>query len=274
MDKHDTVGIDLVGMVVDDLVVCGAEPLFLQDYIACGRVVPERIAEIVGGIAEGCTQAGCALVGGETAEHPGLMSPEHYDIAGTGVGVVEADDVLGAERVRAGDVVIAMASSGVHSNGFSLVRHVLLQGARLRLDAHVDELAKPLGEELLTPTRIYAKDCLSLIEETDVHAFAHITGGGLAANLARVLPHDLSATVDRGTWSPPPIFSLVSTRGRVEQAELERTFNMGVGMIALVPPSDVDRALALMLARHVPAWVAGEVTAGSGDVVLTGSHPV
>ena len=156
MDKHDTVGIDLVGMVVDDLVVCGAEPLFLQDYLACGQVVPERIAEIVGGIAAGCELAGCALVGGETAEHPGLMADDAYDIAGTGVGVVEADDVLGADRVRPGDVVLAMASSGVHSNGFSLVRHVLLQGARLRLDAEMDELGRSLGEELLTPTRIYA----------------------------------------------------------------------------------------------------------------------
>jgi phosphoribosylformylglycinamidine cyclo-ligase len=273
LDKHDTVGIDLVGMVVDDLVVCGAEPLFLQDYIACGQVVPERIAEIVGGIAEGCAQAGCALVGGETAEHPGLMNPEHYDIAGTGVGVVEADDVLGPDTVREGDAVIAMASSGLHSNGFSLVRHVLLQAARLRLDAEVDELDRPLGEELLTPTRIYAKDCLSLIEETSVHGFAHITGGGLAANLARVLPPHLSATVDRATWTPGPVFSLVAGRGRVEQAEMERTFNMGVGMVALVPAADVDRALAVLLARHVPAWVAGEVTPGTGDVTMTGSHP-
>ena len=273
MDKHDTVGIDLVGMVVDDLVVCGAEPLFLQDYIACGQVVPERIAEIVGGIATGCELAGCALVGGETAEHPGLMSPEHYDIAGTGVGVVEADEALGPERVRAGDVVVAMASSGLHSNGFSLVRHVLLQGARMRLDAVVEEFGRTLGEELLEPTRIYAKDCLSLIEETDVSGFAHITGGGLAANLARVLPPELSATVDRATWKPAPVFDLVATRGRVEQAEMERTFNMGVGMVALVPPADVDRALAVLTARHVPAWVAGEVTAGTGDVALTGSHP-
>jgi phosphoribosylformylglycinamidine cyclo-ligase len=273
MDKHDTVGIDLVGMVVDDLVVCGAEPLFLQDYIACGQVVPERIADIVGGIAAGCELAGCALVGGETAEHPGLMSADHYDIAGTGVGVVEADDALGPERVRAGDVVLAMASSGLHSNGFSLVRHVLLQGARMRLDAVVEEFGRPLGEELLVPTRIYAKDCLSLIEETDVHGFAHITGGGLAANLARVLPHDLSATVDRGTWSPGPVFDLVASRGRVEQAEMERTFNMGVGMVALVPPEDVDRALAVLTARHVPAWVAGEVAAGDGTVTMTGEHP-
>ena len=273
MDKHDTVGIDLVGMVVDDLVVCGAEPLFLQDYIACGQVVPERIAQIVGGIAEGCRQAGCALVGGETAEHPGLMNPEQYDIAGTGVGVVEADAALGPDTVRAGDVVIALGSSGLHSNGFSLVRHVLLQQARLRLDAYIDELAMPLGEELLIPTRIYAKDCLALIEETDIHGFAHITGGGLAANLVRVLPPNLSATVERGSWQPGPVFSLVAGRGRVEQAEMERTFNMGVGMVALVRPDDVDRALALLLARHVPSWVAGEVTEGAGEVAMVGSHP-
>jgi phosphoribosylformylglycinamidine cyclo-ligase len=273
MDKHDTVGIDLVGMVVDDLVVCGAEPLFLQDYIACGQVVPERIADIVGGIATGCELAGCALVGGETAEHPGLMSADHYDIAGTGVGVVEADQVLGPHRVRKGDLVVAMASSGLHSNGYSLVRHVLLHGARLRLDAFVDELDRPLGEELLVPTRIYAKDCLSLVAETDVSGFAHVTGGGLAANLARVLPGHLSATLDRATWTPQPVFDLVRSRGRVEQPEMERTFNMGVGMVALVPADDLDRALALLTARHVPAWVAGEVTAGDGTVRLVGDHP-
>jgi phosphoribosylformylglycinamidine cyclo-ligase len=269
IDKHDTVGIDLVGMVVDDLVVCGAEPLFLQDYVAVGRVVPERIAEIVGGIAAGCELAGCALVGGETAEHPGLMPDDHYDIAGTGVGVVEADEVLGPDRVRAGDVVVAMASSGVHSNGFSLVRHVL---KGLALDRVVDELGAPLGEALLEPTRIYAKDCLAVIAETGVHAFSHITGGGLAANLARVLPGHLSATLDRGTWTPQPVFELVRAHGRVEQPEMERTFNMGVGMVALVPPDEVDRALAVLTARHVPAWVAGEVHGGDGTVTLTGSH--
>ena len=273
MDKHDTVGIDLVGMVVDDLVVCGAEPLFMQDYIAVGRVVPERIAEIVAGIATGCELAGCALVGGETAEHPGVMADDHYDLAGTGVGVVEADQVLGAERVRDKDVVVAMASSGVHSNGFSLVRHVLLQGARLPLDAVVDELGTALGEELLTPTRIYALDCLAVIAETDVRAFAHVTGGGFAANLARVLPAHLSARLDRATWTPQPVFSLVQGRGRVEQAEMERTFNMGVGMVAVLPPADVDRALALLTARHVPSWVVGEVVAGDGSAELAGSHP-
>jgi len=272
MDKHDTVGIDLVGMVVDDLVVCGAEPLFMQDYIAVGRVVPERIAEIVGGIATGCELAGCALVGGETAEHPGLMADDHYDLAGTGVGVVEADAVLGPDRVMEGDVVIAMASSGVHSNGFSLVRHVLLQGARMRLDGVVDELGKTLGEELLTPTRIYSKDCLAIIAETDVHAFSHVTGGGLAANLARVLPPHLTARLSRSEWNPPPVFGLVQGRGRIEQDEMERTFNMGVGMVAVVPADDVDRTRALLTARHVGNWVLGEMVAGNGSAVLEGSH--
>ena len=273
MDKHDTVGIDLVGMVVDDLVVCGAEPLFMQDYIAVGRVVPERVAEIVGGIAAGCELAGCALVGGETAEHPGMMADDHYDIAGTGVGVVEADAVLGAERMSAGDVVIAMGASGVHSNGFSMVRHVLLSGARMRLEAHIDELGTSLGEALLTPTQIYAKDCLAIIEETDVRGFAHVTGGGLASNLARVLPDHLSARLDRATWTPLPVFDLVQRTGRVERAEMERTFNMGVGMVAVVPSADADRTRAILTARHVDSWVLGELEAGDGSAVLEGDHP-
>jgi phosphoribosylformylglycinamidine cyclo-ligase len=273
MDKHDTVGIDLVGMVVDDLVVCGAEPLFMQDYLAVGKVVPERVAEIVGGIAVGCELAGCALVGGETAEHPGMMADDHYDIAGTGVGVVEADTLLGADRVQLGDVVIAMEASGVHSNGFSLVRHVLLAGAGMRLGAHIGEFGTTLGEELLIPTRIYSKDCLAVIEETDVHAFAHVTGGGLAANLARVLPSHLTARLDRATWTPPPVFGLIQRTGRVERAEMERTFNMGVGMVAVVPAADVDRARALLTARHLRSWVLGEIVAGDGSAALEGVHP-
>ncbi len=267
MDKHDTIGQDLVGMVVDDLVVCGAEPLFMLDYIACGQVVPERMAEIVGGIAEGCRIAGCALVGGETAEHPGVMGPDEYDLAGAGVGIVDADAVLGSDRVREGDVVIAMASSGLHSNGYSLARHVLLQSARLPLDAELDDLEGTLGEVLLTPTKIYAKDCLALAAEVDVHAYSHITGGGFASNLSRVLPEGLDAVVDRSTWSLPPIVRLIADRGRVEQGEMERTFNMGVGMVALVAAADADRALAVLMGRHVPAWVCGTVvTADTGGV--------
>jgi phosphoribosylformylglycinamidine cyclo-ligase len=273
MDKHDTVGIDLVAMVVDDLVVCGAEPLFLLDYIACGRVVPERIAEIVGGIAEGCDIAGCALVGGETAEHPGLMDDNAYDLAATGVGIVERDQVLGSDRVRAGDVVIALPSSGVHSNGFAMIRHVLLGAARMRLDAYVDELGGPLGDALLTPTTIYAKHCLALIADVDVHAFAHVTGGGLASNLARVIPEHLQVTLDRGSWALPPLFRLVAERGRVDQDEMERTFNMGVGMVAVVPAEECDRALAVLDRHGMHGWILGDVTEGRAGVHLTGTHP-
>ena len=235
MDKHDTIGLDLVAMVVDDLVVCGAEPLFLQDYIAVGKVVPEQIATIVSGIAEGCRQAGCALLGGETAEHPGLMAHGSYDLSATGVGIVDADDVLRPERVRPGDVLVAMSASGLHSNGYSLARHVLLDIGRMPLHGHVEEFGHTLGEELLTPTRIYARDCLAVAAETDVRTFAHITGGGLARNLERVLPPGLEAVVERGSWTPAPVFGLIAARGRVERAEMEKTFNMGVGMVAVLP---------------------------------------
>jgi phosphoribosylformylglycinamidine cyclo-ligase len=275
LDIHDTVGIDLVAMVVDDLVASGAEPLFLLDYIACGEVVPEKVAEIGAGIADGCRAAGCALLGGETAEHPGMMGAHEYDIAGTGVGVVDADNILSRDRVEIGDTVIGMRSSGLHSNGYSLVRHVLLGGTqRMRLDSVLDELGKSrtLGEELLTPTRIYAKDCLALITECEVRAFAHVTGGGIPGNLSRVLPDDADAIVDRATWRPQPIFDLVQTRGRIEGMEMESTFNMGIGMFAVVAPEDADRALAFLAARKVDAWQAGEIVEGSGMVRMVGSY--
>ncbi len=274
-DRHDTIGHDLVGMVVDDLVVCGAEPLFMTDYIACGQVVPERIASIVKGIAEGCVLAGCALVGGETAEHPGLLGPDEYDVAGAATGVVEADSLLGPGRVRAGDVLVAMSSSGLHSNGYSLVRHVLLSsaGAGWRLDREVPELGRPLVDELLEPTRIYALDALALVAGVEVHAMSHVTGGGLAANLARVLPQHLSAYVDRGTWTPQPVFGVVQEVGGIAEAELERTLNRGVGMVAVVPADVADAAVALLTGRGLPAWVAGEVSTGDGSVTLRGSHP-
>ena len=271
LDIHHTIGFDLVGMLVDDLVVVGAEPLFVTDYIATGRVVPERIAAIVQGIAEACVQAGAALLGGETAEHPGLLDPHEYDVAGSTTGVVEAADVLGPGRVRPGDVVLAMASSGLHANGYSLVRHVLLGpsasgGAGWALDRHVDELGRTLGEELLEPTRIYAKACLDLARNTRTHAMSHVTGGGLAANLERVLPDELVATVDRGTWRPQPIFDLVRKVGSVDQADLERTLNCGVGMVALVAPDDVDRATTILDGYGIAAWPAGEVSAPTGAV--------
>jgi len=258
MDVHDTIGIDLVAMVVDDIVVCGAEPLFMTDYIACGRVVPERIADIVEGIDRGCELAGCALIGGETAEHPGLLGPDDYDVAGAATGMVKAADLLGPDRIRPDDVLIAMGSSGLHSNGYSLARHVLLDVARLRLDSDA-ELGRPLGEVLLTPTRIYTKDCLSLARTGGVHAFSHVTGGGLTANLQRVLPGGLRPAIDRASWTPDPVFELIATRGGVAPEEMERTFNLGVGMVAVVAREAADASLALLAERDVDAWIVGEL---------------
>lgn len=294
MDVHDTIGFDLVGMVVDDIVVCGAEPLFMTDYIACGRLVPERIAAIVSGIAEACLVAGCALIGGETAEHPGLLDADAYDVAGAATGVVERDEILGPQRVRAGDVAIGIASSGLHSNGYSLVRRVV-SAAGWTYERHVDELGRTLGQELLTPTHVYAAQLLRLIraDGMDVHALAHVTGGGLTANLARVLPVGLIARVDRATWTPPPVFSVIQRLGRVPRDDLERTLNQGVGFVAIVGPESVDRALAELAAQGLTAWVLGDVsdegtyriddahelTRGTkgvdgGAVQVVGAHPV
>lgn len=282
LDRHDTIGIDLVAMVVDDLVVCGAEPLIVSDYIACGRVVPERIADIVAGIAAGCVQAGAALVGGETAEHADLMRPDDYDVAATAVGIVEADAVLGSERIRAGDVVVAMASSGLHANGYVLARRVLLQHAGLSLDQpppYDRTSAETLGDLLLTPSRIYAAECLDLIAATEVHAFAHITGGGLAGNLSRVIPDGLEAVLDRATWSLPDLMGEIGRLGGVALPELERTFNCGVGMVAVVPERSVGTAVQLLVERGIAAWVAGSVRrrTRSDDALtarLTGGYAV
>lgn len=259
LNIHNTVGLDLVAMVVDDLVVCGAEPLFMTDYIAVGSVDPERIAAIVSGIAQGCVLAGCSLVGGETAEHPGVMAPDEYDIAGAGTGVVDADKLLGPDRVQPGDVVIAMPSSGMHSNGYSLARHVLLGDGKLGLDAEIDSLGRSVGAELLEPTRIYSLDCLALMHEVDVHAFSHVTGGGIAANLARVLPTHLAADLYRDTWTPHAIFSLIQSEGNVPEADAERTFNMGIGMLAVLGRADADQALSVLGGRGLEAWIVGEI---------------
>jgi phosphoribosylformylglycinamidine cyclo-ligase len=272
--RYDTIGLDLVGMVVDDLVVCGAEPMFMTDYLVCGRVDPDRVATIVAGIAEGCVQAGCALISGETAEHPGHFDSDDFDLAGAATGVVEGDRLLGPDRVRVGDAVLAMASSGLHANGYSLVRAIIdAPESGLDLDRQPAELSQPLGQELLTPTRIYARDCLALADRCAVRAFAHITGGGLAANLSRVLPPDADAVLDRGSWRPLPIFGVLAARGNVAADEMERVFNLGVGMVAIVARDDCDRALQLCAERGVPAWLAGEITAGSGRAQLTGAHP-
>lgn len=277
MDKHDTIGFDLVGMLVDDLVVCGAEPLFMTDYIACGKVVPERIADIVKGIAQACAESGTALLGGETAEHPGLLGVDEYDIAGSTTGVVEADELIGAELVRPGDVVIAMRSSGLHSNGFSLVRHVFFSQAGWELDRVVPEFGTTLGEQLLTPTKLYTLPCLALIKAVEVHAMSHITGGGLAANLERVVPASVSVRIDRATWTPQPVFGLVAELGGVAQDDLDLALNMGVGMVALVAPDAADAAVRLLAEHGIDAWIAGDVQdAGvhgdGGTVTLAGAH--
>jgi len=275
LDRHDTIGWDLVGMLVDDLVVVGAEPLFVTDYIACGVLVPERIAAIVKGIAEACTEAGAALLGGETAEHPGLLAADEYDVAGATTGVVEADAILGAERVRPGDAVLACASSGLHSNGYSLVRHVLLGQGGMRLDTYVADFGRTLGEELLTPTRVYARHLLEVVRTSDVHAMSHVTGGGLANNLARVLPDGVTARLDRTTWTPAPVFGLVQRTGGISQADLEATLNMGVGMAVVLPPEAVAGARATLGAAGIESWVCGEVVASGPDeprVTLSGAH--
>ncbi|NBX70856.1 MAG: phosphoribosylformylglycinamidine cyclo-ligase [Actinobacteria bacterium] len=257
MDIHDTVGIDLVAMVVDDLVVCGAEPLFMTDYIAVGKVHPERIAAIVTGIARGCELAGCALVGGETAEHPGLLGEHEYDIAGAGTGVVDAVMLLGAQKVLAGDVAIAIGSSGLHSNGYSLARHIAFNIAKLDVHDLVADFGRTLGEELLEPTRIYSKDLLALINTVEVHSISHITGGGIAANVARVMPENLALDLDRSSWSPLPIFQFMQQRGNLAQLEAEKTFNMGIGMLAFVSAAHSDKAISLLQDRGLAAWSVG-----------------
>lgn len=274
MGVYDTIGYDLVGMLVDDLVVTGAEPLFVTDYIACGKVYPERIAAIVGGIAAACTAAGAALLGGETAEHPGLLGPEDFDVAGATTGVVEYDEILGPDRVRPGDVVLALASSGLHSNGFSLVRHVVAQ-AGWTLERDVPELGTTLGEALLTPTRVYAKDLLAIIRAAEVHAISHITGGGLANNLVRVLPDGIGVDLDRSTWNPPAIFGLVQELGGVSRDDIEATLNMGVGMALVLPEASVGTARELAAAVGIDSWVAGVAKSEAGSparVSLHGEH--
>ncbi|MYM18834.1 phosphoribosylformylglycinamidine cyclo-ligase [Brevibacterium sp. 5221] len=263
LDIHDTIGWDLVGMVVDDIVVVGAKPLIMTDYIACGHVVPERIAAIVRGIAEACASAGVALVGGETAEHPGLLAADEYDVAGAATGVVEASRALGPERVAAGDVLLGLPSSGLHSNGFSLVRRIIAD-AGWRLEREVTEFGRTLGEELLAPTRVYAGELLELLERVPgaVHAMSHVTGGGLSANVARVLPAGLIAVMERSTWDVPVVFDVLGDLGHVPREDRERTWNLGVGMVLAVDAAQADAVLAA-----VPgAWRLGEVAADDGSL--------
>jgi phosphoribosylformylglycinamidine cyclo-ligase len=258
LGRHVGVGVDLVAMVVDDLVCTGAEPLVFLDYIAVGRLEPAHIEQIVADIAGGCVQAGCALVGGETAEHPGVLAAGQYDLAGFGVGIVERDALLGPARVRVGDALVAMASSGLHANGFSLVRQ-LISGRDL---ASEYGLGEPLRDALLRPTLIYTRSCLALIAACEVHALCHVTGGGIVGNLPRVLPSGLGAVIDQSTWEIPPIFGLLQRWGNVDDAECWRVFNMGIGMLAVV--SDGEAAVKVLCRRGVDAWICGEVVKGEG----------
>ena len=272
LGKYDTIGEDLVAMVVDDLVVCGAEPLFMTDYIAVGKVFPDRIAEIVSGIAKGCAKAGTALVGGETAEHPGLLDEDEFDIAGAATGIVDAENLLGADRVRKGDLIVAMPASGIHANGVSLVRHIIAT-KRLSLDFTIAEAGKSAGELFLTPTEIYSLDCLALQKalKDHLHAFAHITGGGIAANTARVLPAHLMAQYDRSTWSLPVEMEFLAALGEVPQEDMERTWNCGIGMVAILAPSEADRAIRSLAARGMKAWVAGVIEDRQSDSANSGA---
>lgn len=275
MGIYDTIGEDLVAMVVDDLVVCGAEPLFMTDYIAVGKVIPERIAEIVKGIAAGCVKANTALIGGETAEHPGLLGDDEFDIAGAATGVVDAPNLLSAEKVRNGDLLLAMPASGFHSNGYALIRHIL-STQKLDLGHVYQDLGKSLGEELLTPTEIYTRDCLVLIKALgqDLRTFAHITGGGLANNTARVIPGGLAAMFDRGTWTLPLATQLLAEVGAISQDAFESTWNCGVGMVAVIAPESADLALKTLSARGMRAWIAGHVgeMPGLHRAILEGSY--
>jgi len=260
LDKHDTIGQDLVGMVVDDIVVVGARPLFMTDYIACGRVVPARIADIVKGIAVACSETGTALVGGETAEHPGLLGPDDYDVAGAAVGVVEASKALGPELVVDGDVVVAIASSGLHSNGFSLVRHILANAGVGYTDSSND--LGNYGEALLVPTRLYTTPLLGVIDDLPgaIHSLSHVTGGGIAANLARVLPIGSWVDLERATWSPDAVFRVLADLGSMTLEETEGTWNLGIGMFAVVAADEAAAVIASIESAGIPAWEAGRVS--------------
>lgn len=264
IDKHDTIGLDLVGMVIDDIAVVGARPLFMTDYIACGKVVPARIADIVAGIARGCSETGAALVGGETAEHPGLLGPNDYDVAGAATGVVEASAVLGPERVRPGDAVLALASSGPHSNGYSLIRHIIA-GAGIGYGGHAADFGTTWGEALLEPTRLYTRPLLDLVDEVGdgVHALSHVTGGGLAANLARVLPRGSWVEVDRSTWEPPAVFQVLADLGDLSLTATEGTWNLGVGFFAVVAADRADAATAALQRAGITTWQVGVVGDGT-----------
>ena len=269
MDKHDTVGIDCVAMCVNDIICGGAKPLFFLDYIACGKNIPEKMAAIVSGIAEGCVQAGCALVGGETAEMPGFYPEDEYDLAGFSVGVVDKEKIIDSASVQVGDVVLALPSSGIHSNGFSLVRKIFRTNERLEvLHKYVESLGETLGEALLRPTSIYVKPVLALLEAVEVHGLSHITGGGFYENLPRCLPEGVSAALDKSAIMIPPIFDLIAKSGNIPERDMFNTFNMGVGMVAIVPASCEGKSLDTLRAAGVEAYRLGQIVPGNREVLL------
>lgn len=258
-DKHDTIGIDLVGMIVNDIIVEGASPMFLLDYFATGKLNIERDKQIISGIANGCKEAGCALIGGETAEMPGIYKEDEYDLAAFGVGVVEADKHINGSRITKNDVLIGIDSSGIHSNGFSLVRKVLFEKAKLKLDSYIPELGKVLGDELLTPTRIYVKTVLNVIRDFDIKGIVHVTGGGFIDNIPRILPDRSSAVIEKSSWIVPPVFRFIQKLGEIEEMEMFRTFNMGIGMILFVSQAEAEEVLIRLKGLKVNAQVIGTV---------------
>ena len=267
MGRHDTVGIDCVAMCVNDIICCGAKPLFFLDYIAIGRNEPEKVAALVAGVAEGCVQAGCALIGGETAEHPGTMQPDDYDLAGFSVGIVDKAKIIDPSSMRPGDVVIALPSSGIHSNGYSLVRKVF-DVEHADLGQTVPELGRPLGEALLTPTRIYVKPVIAALELAKIHGISHITGGGFYENIPRSVPHGLCAKIEKAAIRTPAIFDLIRERGRIPERDMFNTFNMGVGMSLIVARDSVDQAMDALCGRGVEAYLIGEIVEGEERIVL------
>lgn len=270
LDKHDTIGQDAVAMCVNDILVQGAEPLFFLDYLAVGKLEPEQVADVVKGVANACKESGCALIGGETAEMAGFYAEGEYDIAGFAVGAVEKSKIITSEKVKAGDVILGLPSSGVHSNGYSLVRKIVFDVKGFKGDEYIDELGKTIGDELLTPTRLYPKSCLPLIEKFDIHGMVHVTGGGYYENIPRALPEDMGAEIDATSWPVPPIFNLLKEWGNVDWHEMYRTFNMGIGMIIIASADEAEKIKADLQARNEAVYEIGKVTQGSHEVIVKG----
>lgn len=270
LDKHDTIGQDAVAMCVNDILVQGAEPLFFLDYLAVGKLEPEQVADVVKGVANACKESGCALIGGETAEMAGFYAEGEYDIAGFAVGAVEKSKIITSEKVKAGDVILGLPSSGVHSNGYSLVRKIVFDVKGFKGDEYIDELGKTIGEELLTPTRLYPKSCLPLIEKFDIHGMVHVTGGGYYENIPRALPEDMGAEIDATSWPVPPIFNLLKEWGNVDWHEMYRTFNMGIGMIIIASADEAEKIKADLQARNEAVYEIGKVTQSSHEVIVKG----